>query len=91
MNSLARFLLALLALFVFAISAKAADTQEIRAGSLLDFRPYCFTDKDGQPTGFGVELLQAVAEKATLNLRISLESGTRYGTSWSPAKSTFCR
>ena len=65
------FLQALLALFLLAISANAADPPEIRAGSELDFRPYCFTDKDGQPTGFGVELLRAVAEKATLRLRIS--------------------
>jgi PAS domain S-box-containing protein len=71
MNLPARFLLALLALFFFAISANAADPPEIRAGSELDFRPYCFTDKNGQPTGFGVELLRAVAEKASLHLRIS--------------------
>jgi PAS domain S-box-containing protein len=67
----ARFLLALLVLLVFATSVNAAEPPEIRAGSELDFRPYCFTDKNGQPTGFGVELLQAAAEKATLPLRIS--------------------
>ena len=65
------FLLALFAVFLFAISANAADPQEICARSELDFRPYCFTDKNGQSTGFGVELLRAVAEKATLRLRIS--------------------
>jgi len=62
---------ALLALFVFAISTNATDLPEIRAGSELDFRPYCFTDENGQPTGFGVELLRAVADKATLRMSIS--------------------
>jgi len=71
MNSPARVLPALLALFVFAISAKAANPPEIRAGSELDFRPYCFTDKDGQPTGFGVELLKAVADKMGLRAQIT--------------------
>jgi PAS domain S-box-containing protein len=60
-----------LALFVLACAAHAADPPEVRVGSELGFRPYCFTDKNGQPTGFGVELLQAVAEKATLRLHIS--------------------
>ena len=57
---------ALLLLLVFAIPTNAADVQEIRAGTDLDFRPWSFLGKDGQPTGFGVELLQAVAEKAAL-------------------------
>jgi PAS domain S-box-containing protein len=71
MNLPARFLPALFALFIFAFSAFAADPREIRGGSEIDFRPYCFTDKAGQPTGFGVELLQAVADKMGLRLRIT--------------------
>jgi PAS domain S-box-containing protein len=51
--------------------SRAAEPLEIRAGSELDFRPYAFTDKEGQPIGFGVELLQAVAEKMGLHLRIT--------------------
>ena len=61
----------LLFLLVFAASPVAADPPEIRVGSERDFRPYCFTDKDGQPTGLGVELLQAVAEKMGLRLQIT--------------------
>ena len=71
MSSPGRILQVLVASFIFAISAHAADLPEIRAGSDLDFRPWSFTDKDGRPTGFGVELLRAVAEKATLRLRIT--------------------
>jgi PAS domain S-box-containing protein len=65
------FRFALLAIFVAAAPAFAAEGLPIRVGSELDFRPYCFTDENGQPTGFAVELLQAVAEKATLDLQIS--------------------
>ncbi|MBI5906170.1 MAG: transporter substrate-binding domain-containing protein [Deltaproteobacteria bacterium] len=43
----------------------------IRAGSEQDFRPYAFTDKDGQPTGFGVELLKAVADAMGLPIRFT--------------------
>ncbi len=66
-----RVLQGLLLLFVFAISAAAADPPEIRAGSEQDFRPYCFTEKDGQPTGFGVELLKAVFDKMGLRAEIT--------------------
>ena len=52
-------------------SALAAEPPLIRAGSELDFRPYCFTDKDGQPTGLGVDLLQAVADRMALRLEIT--------------------
>lgn len=66
-----RALATLAALFAFAISASAADAPAIHVGSELDFRPYCFTDKDGQPTGFGVELLRTVADKMGLRLQIT--------------------
>ena len=46
----------------------AAESPVVRAGSELDFRPYGFTDKDGQPTGFGPELLRSVADKMGLRL-----------------------
>ena len=46
----------------------AAESPVIRAGSELEFRPYGFTDKDGQPTGFGPELLRSVADKMGLRL-----------------------
>lgn len=51
--------------------ATAAEPVELRVGSELDFRPYCFTDADNQPTGFGVELLGAVAEKMGLKVRVT--------------------
>jgi PAS domain S-box-containing protein len=43
----------------------------IRGGSELDFQPYCFTDKDGRPTGFGVELLRTVADRMGLRLEMT--------------------
>jgi PAS domain S-box-containing protein len=61
----------LAALLSAAGACRAGDAPEVRAGSELDFRPYCFTDKNGQPTGFGVDLLRAVADKMGLRLRIT--------------------
>ena len=64
-------LLAALALATLASSEAAAASPPVQAGSELDFRPYCFTDKEGQPTGFGVELLKAVAGKMGLHLQVT--------------------
>jgi PAS domain S-box-containing protein len=75
MNMLLRFAVcgALLCLAGRALAAPAvaSDPTEIRAGSELDFRPYCFTDKSGQPAGLGPELLKAVADKMALRMRIT--------------------
>ena len=55
-------------------SAGRAEAPEIRAGSELDFRPYCFTDLLGRPTGFGVDLLRAAAGR--MGLHVSITTGT---------------
>jgi ABC-type amino acid transport substrate-binding protein len=68
MNLPIRFLHFLLALLLLAISAHAKD---IRAGSILDFQPYCFSDESGHPAGFGVDLLEAVAAKMGLRIQIT--------------------
>lgn len=47
----------------------SAEPPVIRAGSELDFRPYCFTDATGRPTGLGPELLDAVAERMGLQVQ----------------------
>jgi len=60
----------LVACLLLAAGAFAAGSPEIRVGSELDFRPYCFTDADGRPTGFGVELIRAVADNMGLRLCI---------------------
>jgi PAS domain S-box-containing protein len=60
-----------LAILVAGASAFAAEPSVIRAGSEEDFRPYAFTDPTGQPTGFGPELLRAVADRMGLPLRIT--------------------
>jgi PAS domain S-box-containing protein len=49
----------------------AVDPPEIRVGSELDFRPYAFTDKDGQATGFSTDLIKAVAQAMGLRVRIT--------------------
>jgi len=54
-------------------SVALGEATEIRAGSELDFRPYCFTDKNGRPVGFGVELLKAVT--ARMGLRVQITPG----------------
>ena len=47
----------------------ASELPVLRVGVSLDFRPYDFVDKDGQPTGFTVELITAIAEKMGLRAR----------------------
>ena len=61
----------LVTLCLLGASAVLAEAPVIRVGSELEFRPYCFTDTHGQPTGFGVELLKAVAGKMGLPLQIT--------------------
>lgn len=65
------FALACLALLLPAAAAIAAEWPTLRAGSELDFRPYCFTDANGQPTGLGPDLLKAVADKMGLRLQLT--------------------
>lgn len=67
----AKLLAAILVAGLVPIAARAAEPLKIRGGSELDFRPYCFTDQKGRPTGFGVELLKAVADKMGLPLQIT--------------------
>ena len=64
-------LAALLALCGLAMASGAGEAPVIRAGTEQDFRPYCFTTPEGQPTGFGVDLLKAVADRIGLPLRFS--------------------
>ncbi len=51
---------------------KAAGSEpEVRVGSELDFPPYAFVDKNGQPAGFSVELIKAVTNAMGLSIKIS--------------------
>jgi len=47
---------------------------EVRVGSELEFRPYAFLDENGQPAGFSIDLIKAVANSMDLKLRISSAS-----------------
>jgi PAS domain S-box-containing protein len=62
----------LLAVASFPSLRAAGGQPEVRAGSELDFRPYCYIDRDGRPTGFGVELLEAVADKMGISLSFTV-------------------
>ncbi|MGD0231216.1 MAG: transporter substrate-binding domain-containing protein, partial [Syntrophorhabdales bacterium] len=49
----------------------AGDPHEVQVGSELEFPPYAFVDKNGQPAGFSVDLIKAVADAMGLPIRIS--------------------
>ena len=49
----------------------ASESPVVRVGSELEFPPYAFVDKSGQPAGFSVDLIKAVANAMGLSTRIS--------------------
>src|SRR5512139_3259802 len=49
----------------------ATESREVRVGSELEFPPYAFVDENGQPAGFSVELIKAVANVMGLPIEIS--------------------
>ncbi len=51
-------------------AAADAPTQAIRVGSNSDFAPYEFVNGSGQPDGYTVELMRAVARQAGLEVTI---------------------
>jgi|GEM_PF-3903261 len=64
------FFLGLPSVALAAVPADAAAT--IRVGSDHDYPPYEFNDRNGNPTGFNVELIRAVCEAAGLQAKIRL-------------------
>jgi signal transduction histidine kinase len=52
-------------------SNAATGSLEIHVGSELEFSPYAFIDERGQPTGFSVDLIKAVADVMGLSIKIS--------------------
>jgi len=55
-----------------AAAAKAPDASPpVLVGSELDFPPYAMVDKNGQPEGFSIDLIKAVAEAMGLTIKIS--------------------
>jgi len=55
------------------VYASDAGETVIIAGGDSNFAPYEFLDYSGQPSGFNVELLRAVADEMGLNVTINLE------------------
>lgn len=58
----------------------ASDSSKLRVGSEIDFPPYAFIDEGGQPAGFSVDLIRAVA--GTMDLPIEITTGS-WDTVWS--------
>jgi PAS domain S-box-containing protein len=52
-------------------AAPASKAPAIRVGSELDFPPYASIDANGQPAGFSVDLIKAVADSMGLSLTFS--------------------
>jgi PAS domain S-box-containing protein len=57
----------------------ATGAAEVLVGYEGDFKPYSFVDEKGQPTGFGVDLITAVAR--TMDIPIRILPGT-WDTVW---------
>jgi PAS domain S-box-containing protein len=55
------------------------DPSEVRVGSELEFPPYAFVDKNGQPAGFSVDLIKAVS--GVMGLPINISTGS-WDTVW---------
>ena len=51
--------------------AAEGTVAKIRVGCEEDFKPYAFVDVKGQPAGFGVDLIRAVADAMGLQITIS--------------------
>lgn len=61
----------LAALFPCHLCDAATGSPELLVGAEEDFKPYSFIDEKGQPAGFGVDLIRAVADVMDIPIRIS--------------------
>ena len=57
----------------------ATDQAAIRVGCELDYSPYAFVDAQGQPAGFGIDLIKAVA--GTMGMSVDISTGS-WDTLW---------
>lgn len=53
------------------VSDQRTTIRSVRVGSEIDFYPYAFVDKDGNPSGFSIDLIKAVADVMGINIIIS--------------------
>jgi polar amino acid transport system substrate-binding protein len=58
--------------FLAATNASAKDGETIHVGGNRGYPPYEFPDKNGQPTGFTVELLRAIADVMGMTVDIKI-------------------
>jgi PAS domain S-box-containing protein len=66
--------IALVMCILHVAASKTLDSREstIIVGGEIDYPPYSFLDKNGEPTGFQVELTQAIARTMGMNVEIRL-------------------
>lgn len=67
-------IMAVAMLFVVIVSGTcnaASESPTVNVGSELEFAPYAFVDENGQPAGFSVDLIRAVADSMGLSINIS--------------------
>jgi len=55
-----------------ASKTSASEKNKIIVGGEVDYPPYSFLDKNGEPTGFQVELTRAIAKTMGINIEIRL-------------------
>ena len=67
------YCLIIAALLAIALSTSASASAVIKAGSEVDYPPFCLVDANGNATGFSVELLNAVVE--TMGMKIQYKTG----------------
>jgi len=65
--------LLLLLFFSVLVRAESAQLEPVRVSSEVDFSPYTIVDTNGQPTGFAVELLKAVADAEGIELKWAIK------------------
>jgi len=70
MKQFSRILLAALALVLTLSMTALAEDTELVVGTNAEFAPFEFIGDDGNPTGIDMDLMQAIAEKIGMTIRI---------------------
>ncbi len=77
LNFVIKLLTFALLLAIAPSNVQATERLAVTAGSELDFFPYAFVNQDGEPDGFSVDLIKAVAAAADLDLTIQADKWDR--------------
>jgi len=66
--------LVIIGVLTIGVSNAESNQPEVRVGTELNFPPYAFLDKSGEPTGFSIELIKTVSIEMGLPIKISTGS-----------------